>query len=127
MTDEPEGLARELGSGSALILASHLKFGTSLEDLFERTGIGMHELTSRLKNREFREAFQAEMGVAMPVLEAEAQRRAFSGSDKLLMFLLKAYDPERFGEKKTLRVEDAGSDILEARKRVGIAIADEEA
>jgi hypothetical protein len=40
---------------------------------------------------------------AIDTLEAEARRRALSGSDALLMFLLRAHRPERYRE--TLRID----------------------
>jgi len=40
---------------------------------------------------------------AVDTLEAEARRRALTGSDVLLMFLLKAHRPERYRE--TLRID----------------------
>lgn len=40
---------------------------------------------------------------AVDVLEAEARRRALTMSDNLLIFLLKAHRPERFGE--TIRID----------------------
>jgi hypothetical protein len=36
------------------------------------------------------------------VFEAEARRRAFAESDALLIFLLKARDPQRFNQKQQL-------------------------
>jgi hypothetical protein len=40
---------------------------------------------------------------AIDLLEAEARRRALSGSDALLMFLLRAHRPERYRE--TVRID----------------------
>lgn len=40
---------------------------------------------------------------AIDTLEAEARRRALSGSDALLMFLLRAHRPERYRE--TIRID----------------------
>ena len=42
---------------------------------------------------------------AIDLLEGEARRRALSGSDALLMFLLRAHRPERYRE--TLRIDVA--------------------
>lgn len=41
-------------------------------------------------------------------LEAEARRRAFAGSDTLLIFLLKGARPERYRENIKARVEHSG-------------------
>jgi hypothetical protein len=48
----------------------------------------------------FREQWDAALDRAADTLEDEARRRAFAGSDNLLMFLLKGARPERFRESR---------------------------
>ena len=43
--------------------------------------------------------------VSVKHLVAEAERRAMSGSDKLLMFLLQSYDPEKFKARQSIEHE----------------------
>jgi hypothetical protein len=49
----------------------------------------------------WREAYEA----AVDLLEGEARRRALSGSDQLLMFLLRGLRPERYGARLDLHVD----------------------
>lgn len=47
----------------------------------------------------YRKAFEAAQQQAVDLLEAEAFRRALAGSDELLMFLLRAWLPDRYREQ----------------------------
>lgn len=51
---------------------------------------------------------------AIDTLEAEARRRALSGSDALLMFLLRAHRPERYRETLRLDLRAEATRIAEA-------------
>jgi len=48
---------------------------------------------------EFGEAWEDARNECVDLLEGEAKRRALAGSDTLLIFLLKSYRPEVFGER----------------------------
>lgn len=43
--------------------------------------------------------------VSVKHLIAEAERRAMSGSDKLLIFLLQSYDPDKFKQRQAIEHE----------------------
>jgi len=51
-------------------------------------------------------AYKLARAIAGDMLEAEAYRRAFAGSDTLIIFLLKAHKPELYRE----RLEQTGKD-----------------
>ena len=53
----------------------------------------------RNSDPEFAAQWQAGLDFAADLLESEIRRRAFSGSDLLAIFLMKALRPERFREK----------------------------
>jgi hypothetical protein len=60
---------------------------------------GIHRTTAyhwRETDGAFRMAWDAALDVATDSLEEEARRRAVSGSDVLLIFLLKAHRPQKF-------------------------------
>lgn len=54
-------------------------------------------------------------GELLPHLEAEAFRRAMNGSDLLLMFMMKAYDRERFDDKAAEKVVNVPSILVQIR------------
>lgn len=54
----------------------------------------------------FKEALQEAKEFQIENLEREARRRAFNGSDILLIFLLKAARPERYRDKYLSQVQD---------------------
>jgi hypothetical protein len=58
--------------------------------------------------REFEEAYSA----GTDVFEAEARKRAFTESDTLLIFLLKARDPMRFARKLVEVAGDRDNPVL---------------
>jgi hypothetical protein len=58
----------------------------------------------------YRAQFEAAQQQVAALLEAEAFRRAFAGSDELLVFLLRSWLPERYREHTM--VEHSGSVIL---------------
>ncbi len=89
------------------------------------TAIGISRTTSWYwrQNPAFFKRCQAAIRASVPDLEAEAHRRALKGSDKLLIFLLQARDPEKYNLAQ--KVEHSGAvDIVsilsEARKRSGM-------
>ena len=51
---------------------------------------------------------------AIDTLEAEARRRALTGSDTLLMFLLRAHRPERYRETLRIDIRAEAARIAEA-------------
>lgn len=68
---------------------------------------------------EYAKAFEATRTEAADALEDEASRRAFAGSDTLLIFLLKGMRPEKFRERSEVRMpglEAKLADILRARE-----------
>lgn len=65
-------------------------------------------------------------GVIVPILEAEAARRAISGSDALLMFLLKAYDRKRFDDKVAMLNQTGTSLNITIRDAEGKVVASTE-
>jgi hypothetical protein len=68
-----------------------------------RVGVQKEAVYSRMeKDQAFARAFDEACELAIEDLEAEARKRALSGSDKLLMFLLRAHKPELYGERSTL-------------------------
>ena len=50
----------------------------------------------------YRKAFEAAQQQAVDLLEGEAFRRALAGSDELLIFLLRAWRPDRYRERSTV-------------------------
>jgi hypothetical protein len=60
----------------------------------------------------YRKAFEAAQQQAVDLLEAEAFRRALAGSDELLMFLLRAWRPERYQEHTTVEHSHSGAVTL---------------
>lgn len=65
-------------------------------------------------------------GELLPHLEAEAFRRAMNGSDLLLMFMMKAYDRERFDDKAAEKVVARPSIMIQIRDvdKTLVAISD---
>jgi hypothetical protein len=58
--------------------------------------------SERRRNDDFSELYEHAKKQAVDVLEAEARRRAMSGSDTLLITLLKAHAPEKYVERYQL-------------------------
>ena len=52
----------------------------------------------------YRQSFRAAQQQAVDMLEAEAFRRALAGSDELLIFLLRAWLPERYSEHTVMEL-----------------------
>lgn len=65
----------------------------------------------------FRAAWTEALEDGVDVLEAEARRRAMSGSDQLLMFLLKAHRPGVYRED---RARERSEDDTVAEARAGV-------
>lgn len=93
----------------------------------------------RSEDEQFRAAWDRAMKVGLTALEDEAHRRAFDGtlkpiyqggvkcgtvreySDTLAIFLLKSHDPEKYRDRKEVRMDarvDVAEAIAQARKRV---------
>lgn len=69
--------------------------------------VGIHRDTHyqwMKEDAEYVKAFQAAQEDSVQTLEAEARRRAFAGSDTLLIFILKAARPERYRERIEMHV-----------------------
>ena len=60
----------------------------------------------------YADAFEQAGEDAADALEAEARRRAFEGSDVLLIFLLKGHRPERFRERYDHRHHVGNGDVV---------------
>ena len=70
--------------------------------------VGIHRTTPYARaerDPEFAAAWAAANEAAVDVLEAEARRRALSGSDSLLAFLLRAHRPERYGASVAVKLD----------------------
>ena len=63
---------------------------------------------ARQRNAAFEQQYEEAMEDATDVLDAEARRRALSGSDTILQFLLKAHRPEKY--RDLVRQEHTGKD-----------------
>lgn len=75
--------------------------GGSVSKACEAAKVSSTTAYGRKKNDvQFRERWEAALDRAADLLEDEARRRAFKGSDNLLMFLLKGARPERFRESR---------------------------
>jgi hypothetical protein len=64
---------------------------------------------------EYRKAFEAAQRQVVDQLEAEAFRRALNGSDELLVFLLRAWRPERY--EQIVGAEHTGEIVLTKQDR----------
>ncbi len=67
-------------------------------------GVSLNTVNKWMKNKEFREALQEATEAVVDVLEQEAIRRALHGSDRLLEKMLKAYRPDKYGDKSETKV-----------------------
>lgn len=68
-------------------------------------------------------AFADAENAAVDMLEGEARRRAFAGSDTLVIFLLKGMRPEKYADRKHVTGEvrtnvDAGQLVEQAKAKV---------
>lgn len=80
------------------------------------------------KDPVFKERYDKARKVCLDQLVKEAERRAVNGSDRLLMFLLEHYDPERFGKREEINLGNAKGKPLqitapEAAERVAQLMA----
>lgn len=67
----------------------------------EAAGISRKQAyVSRELYPDFKKAWDDALEIAADTLEAEARKRAFNGDTTLIIFLLKAYRPERFRETR---------------------------
>jgi hypothetical protein len=101
-----------------------IRAGRSIKDACARAGVGRRTVYDRRdRDPEFAQVLADALEDACDELEAEARRRALQKdkpSGALLMFLLRAYRPERFGNKidhnhggrVALTVEDLTDDEL---------------
>lgn len=66
----------------------------------EATGVGRTTVYRwRKEDDDFAKAWDEAFGLGIEALEAEALRRAFAGSDTLLIFLLKGNKPDRYKDR----------------------------
>lgn len=95
--------------------------GMSHAEIVEALGINRSTFFRwRKDDAQFAEDLVAAYKTPLPKLIAEAERRALRGSDKLMMFLLQAYDREKFAPLQ--KVEHSGSlnlgaALIDARNR----------
>lgn len=68
----------------------------------------------------YKAAFEQAGEDAADALEAEARRRAFEGSDTLLIFLLKGLRPERYRERYDHRLHGGDDAVLGPMRMPGI-------
>jgi hypothetical protein len=74
----------------------------------EMAGIDRGTHYDWLKDPEYKAQFEAARVQAADMLEEEAVRRAFDGSDVLLIFLLKAARPDKYRENRSIQVSGPG-------------------
>lgn len=78
----------------------------------------------RSRDEEFAEQWREALESACDTLEEAARERAISRSDTLIMFLLRAYRPQVFGERRridvtaTHKLEISDGDLMERAKEI---------
>ena len=78
----------------------HVQACLGVRKACELAGVSVSNVYSELRNNpEFKAEWYRRMDESVTVLEAEAVRRASMGSDYVLMKLLQARAPGRYGEK----------------------------
>jgi hypothetical protein len=80
------------------------------------------------KDPQYAEYFHRAKEIAGDTLEEEARRRAMTGSDVLLIFLLKGFKPEKYRDNVHVEYEKLPDSVLDARiielaRKGGIALA----
>ena len=73
-------------------------------------------------DEEYAKAFADAEQAAVDMLEGEARRRAFAGSDTLVIFLLKGMRPEKYADRRHITGEvrsnlDAGQIVEQAKAK----------
>ena len=100
-----------------------MSFGVSMSEIAEAIGVDRATFFRwRKDDPEFNAKLHAKLVINKDMLQAEAERRALRGSDKLLMFLLERYDPEKFHLAQKLEhsgAVDLASAVLAGRRRTG--------
>lgn len=100
-----------------------MSFGVSMSEVAAAIGIDRATFFRwRQEDPEFNARLHAKLVINKDMLQAEAERRALRGSDKLLMFLLERYDPEKFHLAQKLEhsgAVDLASAVLAGRRRMG--------
>ena len=71
-------------------------------------GVSMSTVEKWMREPKFREAMTTAAEVISDVLEQEALRRAMSGSDKLLITMLKAVRPDKYQTKTSADIRHTG-------------------
>jgi len=66
----------------------------------------------RLRDDNFTRAFDVAIQIGIEAIEAIAIERAKEKSDKLMMFMLKAWKPEKYGELKDFMKENQGTQVV---------------
>lgn len=103
MEDEsPEGLvvAREIEvEQQKAFIEAYIRL-VNTNDAAVETGIPLQRVARwRKESKAFERIYNSVQGIVGQSLETEAVRRAYKGSDRMLIKLLEAYFPERFGRR----------------------------
>lgn len=81
------------------------QFGSSVVDAARWAGVSRTTLYRwRRKDPGFAQAWHNPMDKVVKALEFAAFQRAIEGNDRLLVFLLKSYNPDGFNEKRRLHL-----------------------
>jgi hypothetical protein len=89
--------------------------------------------TAENQDPDFAAAWEDAMTLGVEGLEDEARRRAFGGSDLLMMFMLKAARPDRYRDRSTVDINQTVTHDLgrvpmdELRKRLAQLRAEQDA
>lgn len=106
-----------------LFLQAYVETGT-ITHAAQAAGIGRRTHYNWLdEDEDYAVAFADAEQAAMDMLEGEARRRGFAGSDTLLIFLLKGGRPEKYADRRHITGEvrsnlDAGQLIDQAEAKV---------
>ena len=89
------------------------KGGATVSEAADHAGVSRTTVYKwRTKDPEFAKAFAEARDTLIEELEMEAYKRAIDGDDKLLILLLKAYKPKRYGDKPKAERGKASSTII---------------
>ena len=124
----PAELSPAEDSKSKFLAALHL--GATVSEAAHWSGVSRATLYRwRQRDPRFAQAWIDSDKKLIQRLEFEAFKRAIGGSDRLLMFLLKAYDPYNFNEKhlaKALAVEERRGYLDSLRESLRHSIVEDE-
>lgn len=107
------------------VFLTALAHGASVTEACRLAGVSrQHAYRCRARSSSFAQQWLDAQEEGTDALEDEATRRAFAGSDTLLMFLLKARRPEKY--RDGFRVQhDVGQQLMEALQRAAEEVATE--